>query len=443
MRTRILTLIAAFAVVAVGCSNSSSSGKSQSTIPKGTTPATVNQADLSIKHPVRAPGVTDSEIDVNAVMTETNSPTGSYSGLADGIRAYFNMINGGGGIYGRQLKLTNTYDDQLGQNAQAVTKALADRTFATFGASVLFTGAQLLARANQPTFIWNINPEMAGKNNIFADRGALCFNCPGHILPWLAKQLNATKVGIIAYGVSQESKDCASGIKNSFSKYPTAQVVFVDDSLPFAAPLAADVTTMKNRGVQFIGTCIDFNESFTLGKEMQRQGLNAVQELPNGYDADFVSKNGAALQGSIVSPGYVAYQHQPQIPEIQKFNEWIQKEGVPVKEVTAAGWILADEFVTGLKLAGPDFTQQKVIDGLNSLKAYSDNGWIAPIDWTKQHTDPEKNPAAGSDLDCGNFVRISNSSFVAAYDQPGKPWVCFNRTDPTVDNPQYLNFATG
>ena len=32
-------------------------------------------------------------------------------------------------------------------------------------------------------------------------------------------------------------------------------------------------------------TCVDFGESYTLGKEMLRQGLNAVQTLPNGYDA--------------------------------------------------------------------------------------------------------------------------------------------------------------
>jgi ABC-type branched-subunit amino acid transport system substrate-binding protein len=443
MRTRLLVLAIIVSLVAIGCSNSSSTGKSSSTIPKGATETTVNPADLGIKHTVRAQGVTDAEIDVNAVVTATGSPTGSFAPFADGIRTYFNMINSGGGIYGRQLKLTHVYDDQLGNNSQMVTKALADKTFATFGASVLFTGATLLARANQPTFIWNINPEMAGKNNIFANLGALCFNCPGHILPWLAKQLNATKVGIIGYGVSQESKDCAAGIKASFVQYPTAQVVYSDDSLPFAAPLAADVTAMKNKGVQLVGTCIDINESFTLGKEMQRQGLNAVQSLPNGYDRDFMAKNGAALEGSLVGPQYVVFEHQPQIPEVQKFLDWAQRTGVSVKETTAAGWQVADEFVTGLKLAGPDFTQQKVIDGLNTLTHYDDNGFIPPIDWTKQHNDPEKDPASRSTLECGNFVKVTGSKFQVVYDEPGKPWTCFNRTDPNVDNPQHLNFATG
>src|SRR5205085_7962909 len=173
------------------------------------------------------------------------------------------------------------------------------------------------------------------------------------------------------------------------------------DSLPFAAPLAADVTAMKNKGVQFIGTCIDINESFSLGKEMQRQGLTAVQELPNGYDADFMAKNGGPLENAIVGVQYVAFEHQPQIAEVQKFLDWARRTNVPVKETTAAGWQVADEFVTGLKLAGPDFTQQKVIDGLNTLTAYDDNGFIPPIDWTKSHNDPVKDPSSLGNLECG------------------------------------------
>jgi hypothetical protein len=39
-------------------------------------------------------------------------------------------------------------------------------------------------------------------------------------------------------------------------------------------------------------------------------------------------------------------------------------------------------------------------------------------------------------------VKVTAGKFVPVYAEPGKPWVCFNRTDPTVDNPQHLSFAT-
>jgi len=444
MRARFLAFGMAIALLVGACANSDSSTNTNSTIPKTGNAAPTTFGDVTKKLPVQAKGVTDNEIRTDAVITETNNPTGSFAPLADGIRAYFEMVNQNGGIYGRQLKLTKVRDDQLGANAQAVTAALSqDNAFATFGATNLFTGADLLARANQPTFIWNINPQFAGHNNMFANIGALCFKCPGHSLPFLAKQLSATKVGVIAYGVAQESKDCAAGIRASFVTYPTAQVVFYDDSLPYAAPVAADVANMKNKGVQLIGTCIDFGESYALGKEMQRQGLKAVQVQPNGYDADFVAKNAAALEGSIVFTQFVAFEHQPQIPEVQKLFQWAQKTGVSVKELTAYGWVLADEFVTGLKLAGPNFSQQKVIDALNSLTAYDDNGFIPPIDWTKQHNDPLNDPSALRKLDCFDYLKIQSGKFVPVYDQPGKPWLCFNRDDATVNSPQHLSFVSG
>src|SRR4051812_5254149 len=190
MRLRILVVVLTVALLAAACGNAGSDDKSASTIPKGgaTTPSSINAEDLKKNVHVSAKGVTDSEIRVAAVVTATNSPTGDFTPLADGINAYFKMINDAGGIYGRQLKLVKVRDDQLGSNAQVVQASLSnDNAFATFGASVLFGGAKALARANQPTFIWNINPEFAGKNNMFADKGALCFKCAGHVLPWVAK----------------------------------------------------------------------------------------------------------------------------------------------------------------------------------------------------------------------------------------------------------------
>ena len=95
--------------------------------------------------------------------------------------------------------------------------------------------------------MWNINKEFNNHPTFFANDAALCFTCAGHIGPWLAKQLKATKVGIIGYAVDQ-SKDCAAGIKASFAKYPTAKVVYDDESLAFAQQLGPQVTKMKEEG---------------------------------------------------------------------------------------------------------------------------------------------------------------------------------------------------
>jgi branched-chain amino acid transport system substrate-binding protein len=443
MRTRTGLAVTAMILLVAACGNAGSSTSSDTEPPPvGGPTSTVSAADLKLDVPVHAPGVTDAEIKVATITSKTNNLTGSYAPLVDGIKAYFAMVNAGGGIYGRKLVIGADRDDQFGQNRETVQQSLSqDNAFATFIATTLFTGADLLARARQPVFMWNINPEFAGHPTFFANEDALCIKCALHGGPWLAKQLGATKVGVLAYGIAQQSKDCAEGAKLSFAKYPTAQVVFYDDSLGYAQPLGAQVTQMKQKGVQYVATCFDLQESFTLAKEMQKQGMHAVQTLPNGYDPNFVAQNASVLEGAIVTPQFTAFENVPRIPEIQKLYEWAGKTGVQVHELTAVGWQLAAEFYEGLKGAGPHFSQAGMVDYLNTLTHWTDNGFIQPVDWTRGHQDPTNNPAVRGDNECGNFVKVENGKFVPVYGDPGKPWVCIKRTDPTVDHPVRVSFV--
>ena len=113
------------------------------------------------------------------------------------------------------------------------------------------------------------------------------------------------------------------------------------------------------------------------------------------------------------------------------------------------GWIAANQFVTGLKLAGPDFSQQKLIQALNGLTDFTANGLVAPIDWTKQHKDPAKNPEDSGKLDCSNSVTVKNGKFEPVFTEPGKPWVCFSSADThpgdetpiPLPTPKHYSFA--
>src|SRR5262245_5700215 len=106
VRARIAVVSLAIVLLAAACGNAGSSSSSNTTLPanSGTT-TTVSQANLQKNLPVKAPGVTSSEIKVASVVAKSNNPTGSYGPLVDGIKAYFAMVNGNGGIYGRKLVL--------------------------------------------------------------------------------------------------------------------------------------------------------------------------------------------------------------------------------------------------------------------------------------------------------------------------------------------------
>jgi ABC-type branched-subunit amino acid transport system substrate-binding protein len=445
MRKRLLAATVACGLLVAACGNSGDDAASNTTT-AGNSPGTTAAADFDKHVPVDAPGVSDTEISVAVITAATNPLGGHYKELQDGIQAYFDKINDSGGLYGRELKVGTVRDDKFTQNQSEVKASLAqDNAFATFVATAIFTGANDLAAKNQPTFIWNINPEFAGKPNMFANVGALCFTCTGQFLPWLATQNDFKSVGILAYGVSDQSKQCADGAKASFEKFtPDIKVGFFDKNIQYAqADLSAQVSEMKKNGVDLVTTCMDQRETLILAKEMDKQGLKAVQNLPNGYDAEFIADNAKYFEGSFVSPLYVPFEKKALPEGTQELQAAIDKAGKKMYELTVVGWIIAHEFVTGLKLAGPEFSQQKVVDGLNQVTSYSADGMVTPIDWTKQHNSADGHPEFQGDFDCNSIVKIEGGEFVPVYDKPDKPWICFEGGDAATEltpNPPYENF---
>ena len=388
--------------------------------------------------PVDQPGVTQTEINVGGVVSKTNPLGGDYASAFDGVQAYFNMVNGSKdkGVYGRKLNLSSKRDDQLGNNRQEVQGLISeDNVFAVLPVAVLlYTGADLLGQSGIPTFGWNINAEWGseqapGPPNLFGEKGSfLCFTCPTQTLPWLAQKLKTKKVGLLAYQVPQ-SADCAKGVQATFDKYPSAKVEFVDTSLAFGVTdLSSDVSQMKDKGVDLVTTCMDNNGTLTLAKEMKKQGMDAVQYLPNAYNQKFISENAPFFQGSYALTFFTPFEVKQKPKGLKDFQKWMKKGGFEQNENSMAGWINADQFVTGLKEAGPDFTRQKVIDAINAEKNFTAHGLLAPLDWSIAHQ-------ADQPEGCTVLSKIDNGKFVPSFGQPGKPFVCF-QANPLPDKLQ-------
>jgi branched-chain amino acid transport system substrate-binding protein len=383
---------------------------------------------------VDQPGVTDSTIRVSGVAATTNPVGGQYGTSFDGVQAYFNMINKQGGIYGRKLVIVKRHDDQLSQNAREVSAILnEDNVFAVLpvATAAAFSGAKQLVDANVPTFGWGINDEWGGPPNLFGSFGNLCngSDCPSVWVPWTARKLGKHKLGLLAYTVAP-SKACLDGLEASFKKYgksAKAQIVYTDSALSYGVTdFSADVSKMLENKVDLVATCMDTNGVLSLAKEMRQQGLTAPQYLANANDAAFMKKNGGFFQGSVVITELAPVGTKPQFPALKQYVAQMKKLGKPMTENAEIGWANADNFVTGLKMAGPAFTRQKVVDELNTLTDYDAGGMLAPIDWTKQHTDKHY-PRS-----CVAFMQVKSSKLVPVWAKPGKPFLCWTGADETT-----------
>ena len=413
MRTRVIAVLAMSALLVAACSNASSSKSGT-----GDTSSTTGGGKATA---VDQPGVTADTIRVGGVVSKTNPLNGPYASAFDGTKAYFDMINSEGGIYGRKLELVSERDDKISANQQEVEALLSqDNVFAALPMATIFdfSGATKLDQEKVPTFGWNLNPDWTDKQTLYGTNdGALCLGCVGAGLPFTVKQLGKKKVGVLAYNVSN-SAQCADGIQKSLEKYPTAKVVFLSKSLSFGTTdFSAEVSQMKDKGVDFVDTCMDTGATLNLAKEMRKQGLNAIQYLPNGYDQDFIAANKTFFEGDIVGVQFAPFETSPKPPGLANFEKWMKKNNSKTNEPAMSGWIAASMFHEGLKAAGPNFTRAKVVAALNKMNNMTVDGLIAPRDWTKNHS-------ITHDQSCTALVKVKDGKFVPIYAKPGKPFTC-------------------
>jgi ABC-type branched-subunit amino acid transport system substrate-binding protein len=414
-RARLIAVLAVVTLVALACSNASSDKSS------GTTTTTAAASGGGGGSTVDQPGVTKDTIRVGGVASVTNALNGPYKSSFDGVKAYFDMVNSAGGIYGRKLELVSERDDQMGQNQEQVKALLAqDNVFAVAPIATIFSfsGAQALVDGNVPTFGWNINDEYTGHPNLFgSNSGALCNGCVAAYAPFLAKELHKKKIGVLAYNVSN-SAQCADGYSKSFARYPSAKVVFLSKSLSFGTTdFSVEVGQMKDKGVDMVMTCMDTTATLNLAKELRKQDLKAIQYLPNGYDAKLVSANGEFFDGDYAGVSFAPFETRPKPVGLAEFDKWMDKKGYAKNEEAMQGWISAFQLHLGLKAAGASFTRQKVIDALNKMTAVTADGLIPPRNWTKEHN-------ITHNVVCTAWVKVVNGKFVPVFTQPGKPFQC-------------------
>jgi ABC-type branched-subunit amino acid transport system substrate-binding protein len=379
------------------------------------------------------PGVTATQIRVSGVASTTNVLSAPWGTSFDGVKAYFDMVNASGGLYGRKLTMVQEHDDQLTKNGDEVTAALAqDNVFALLPVvnPVQFSGRDQVVSENVPTFGWAVTPNWNGAPNLFGSTvgtggGYVDSTTPTPLMPFLAQQLKAKKIGLLSYSLTASSSDV---IQQEFKKWPSAKVVFSDASLSLGdfGAFPTDVAKMKDAGVDLVISAFDTNSTLQLAKEMKKQGLDAPQILVSGYDHPFMAANGTYYNGSMA---YIAYAPQetraPQPAGLKQYLQWTKKGHYAQTTYSMIGWVNAATLVAGLKAAGPNFTRQSVIDAINKMTAFTADGMMPPVDWTTAHDKASPNL-------CTSTLLIKNGKFTPYLQQPGKPFWCIPASPATL-----------
>jgi branched-chain amino acid transport system substrate-binding protein len=380
------------------------------------------------------PGVTGNTITVGGVAGKTNPVGQPYGSGFDGVQAYFNYINAKGGVFGKKFKLVAQLDDQsrASQNVTEIRSLVEEKKVFAVAPVVtqIFAGAPYLVQHGVPTFGWNINGEWNLGPNLFGEKGSyLCFTCPQEAPAYLAQQVGAKNVAIMAYTAPQ-SVQCAQGMEAGFKRYGL-NVVLNDSSLAFGfQDLGSDIDTMKSKGVQFVGTCMDVGGEVNVARSLRRAGLSNVKfYAPQGYDPTTLAKYGKELDGIYFGIDFIPFETPNVSPGLKLFETQMKKTGKQINEQALAGWIDADMLYKGIKAAGPNFTQKSVIDAVNSFNGYTADDIRPPVNWSFDGHGP---PAAGTlgnlpdfgHETCAAYVEAINGKYVPKFGTKAQPFVC-------------------
>lgn len=370
------------------------------------------------------PGVTKTEIRVGGVATVRGAAGRDYKSAFAGVKAYFAAANQEGGVFGRRLRLVTRLDDGGGASRNiAENRKLAanGRVFAVLPESTrLFAGADQAVATGIPTFGWNTGLEWARGPNLFGDTGSYrCFSCPAVAPAFVAAQLGAKRVAVLA-PASRQDVDCGHGLRDGLERYGfDVQVADtgVDEKL---SGLNNDVQQLKQRNVQLVATCrLGLADLKRVKRAMDDADLSSVPVYAEDvYDPAAVKRAGSKLDGLIVGLRFVPWEEPSSSPGTSAFLVAMKKAKRRPTPAAQAGWINAALLVAGIKAAGSDFTQESVVAAINAMTDFRADGILPGINWTLGGHGPSRER-------CTAYVRATNGRFALRFAEAAQPFVCF------------------
>lgn len=381
------------------------------------------------------PGVTDSTVRVGGVIALTGPLGQQFRGSEPGFRAYIDYVNEQGGVHGRTIELVEVANDNT-DTARNLEEARAlveqEDVFAIAPVSTpVFGAAQYLADEGVPTFGWNIQEEWRFGDNLIGyppswERPEAPPFVPAPVQSYIAKQLGATKVGVMAYTAPQ-SKECGENTIESFEHFGL-DVVFEDTSLPLGATdVTADVQKMQEAGVEYLVTCIDVNGNVTIARSLQRAGLDIPMSWPTGYEDETLASFAELMENVYFTTGFLPFQSADQSEGMQLYLEQLpqRQPDAEIGNQTLIGWINAMMLVEGLEAAGPDLTRDKVVEAIRGMDAFDADGIIPASDYT---TPPEEREVLEGCT--AAVVTVEDGAFTPVFQEP---FLCLEGVETAED----------
>ena len=426
---------AALMTVAAGCSSSSkSAGSSSSTSAPGSSASTSPGSSASA-------GSTGSSASSKTytlgVLTDLTGAAASVAKSTPiGVKAGVGLANSEG--YHLKYVVADTGSTPAGALTAAERLVDQDHVFAVIAVSGLTFGAAPFLTAHHIPVIGSASDasEWITTPNMFSIIGTEDYTKVYSTFGDFFKLEGATNIASLGYSISPSSSESAKGTALS-AEAAGLKVGYLNANFPFGGTDTGPVAlAMKSAGVDGFTGAIELNTFLSLAVALRQEGVSLKVPLTaTGYGGDLLQGGPGATQSA--QGVYFLSSYEPiemHTAATERFANALSTYAGVTTDPTSNeywGYVSVDAFVTGLKAAGTNPTQQQYINAMLGIHDYnaaglygthsigfalSDRGQALNADnciWVAQYSGSSFHLISGAEPICGAVVpgkQVSASS---------------------------------
>jgi len=345
------------------------------------------------------PGVTPTTVNFGWIGPKTGAAAANYIASSEAAQLRVDQENAKGGVNGRKI-VYKVYDDQSSPSGQitAVQKAIQSDNIFGLTAQTNTTSMYATLKDQGIPVTGFSNPAFGTDRNAFGDNGATLSSNPAlagtGVLEKL-KQMGVTKLANINHvstGASASGNATAGLIPYVDG---LTQVLRIADEPQGTHDATSTALRIKNSGADGAILVMFIDGAISIMQALKQQGVNLKGVSIVGLsDPSVLKSSNGALEGAL-GTNYGTVPVGVNNRAVKTFAAGMKAAGLnPYSSAAPQGYLGADLFIKGLKLAGKCPTRESFITNLRNLTSYDGAGLLPEkISFKGPGLMPNGNPA--------------------------------------------------
>jgi len=326
-------------------------------------------------------GVTDKEIKIAAIVTDSGPLPGATEGSYRGAASYFAMVNATGGVCGRKITILKGDDGLDPQRARAEFLRLEPKVLAFAGQfSVADSGfIDLLEKTGVPSLGTSVDPAGEDLPNVLP-KGVRNAVATGPFVYWKQKNPAVKKAGMLFADVGGVEANVA-GPENAI-KRAGFDLVYGPTGVGVADPdYTAHIQNLREADVEFVYVfAFEVNMHVRFVRNMRQQNYDppikgAIIAFNNRF-SELLGKSGDGWENHTDYLPFLDPAERQRSQPLAAFLDWNERvfPGGQLDLFPASGWGAAAYLVDALKRIQGPITRDSLMKALYEVPVYNRGG---------------------------------------------------------------------